>query len=345
MKEKEFKELTNKMRIDILEMVYTAGSGHIGGSFSIIDILAYIYFVDSNIKENILKYKDEFRKKEFNELTKKRLGIDKLVLSKAHASPAIYTILLNLGAVDTEQLYLFRRLNGILEGHSSKKASNFIDYSGGSLGQGFSFAVGIAKYYKFLESKFKKEIKKIKEDIKKLKKETKEKNNGKDNEKLEKLKLKLEKKEKEFSKIKNRKIYAVVGDGELDEGQNYEAMMLASKLKLDNLVLIIDRNRVQLDGTTKEIMPLDPLDKKLESFGFNYIEIDGHKFLDFKKAFKKYEENLGTKKPFAIIANTIKGKGVSFMEGKAEWHGKAPSLEEYEKAIKVLGGLKNEDSN
>lgn len=334
MKEKEFKELTNKMRIDILEMVYTAGSGHIGGSFSIIDILAYIYFIDSNIKENILKYKDEFRKKEFNELTEKRLRIDKLVLSKAHASPAIYTILLNLGAVDREQLYLFRRVNGILEGHSSKKASNFIDYSGGSLGQGFSFAVGIAKYYKFLESKFEKEIKKIKEDIKKLKKESKE------IEKLEKLKLKLEKKEKEFSKIKNRKIYAVVGDGELDEGQNYEAMMLASKLELDNLVLIIDRNRVQLDGTTKEIMPLDPMDKKLESFGFNYIEIDGHKFLDLKKAFKKYEENFGTKKPFAIIANTIKGKGVSFMEGKAEWHGKAPSLEEYEKAIKVLGGLK-----
>lgn len=336
MKEKEFKDLTNKMRIDILEMVYTAGSGHIGGSFSIIDILAYIYFIDSNIKENILKYKDEFRKKEFNELTEKRLGIDKLVLSKAHASPAIYTILLNLEAVDREQLYLFRRVNGILEGHCSKKASNFIDYSGGSLGQGFSFSVGIAEYYKFLESKFEKEIKKIKEDIKKSKKE---------NEKLEKLNLKLEKKEKEFLKIKNRKIYAVVGDGELDEGQNYEAMMLASKLELDNLVLIIDRNKVQLDGTTKEIMPLDPLDKKLESFGFNYIEIDGHKFSDLKKGFKKYEENFGSKKPFVIIANTIKGKGINFMEGKAEWHGKAPSLEEYEKAIRILGGFKNEDSN
>lgn len=289
MNKKEFDELTRKFRIDILEMVYNAGSGHIGGSFSVIDLLTYIYFVDSNISESIKKYKDVFLEKSFNELSKERESIDKVILSKGHASPAMYSILIKLGAIDPKEFYSFRRVDGILEGHVSKHASNFIDYSGGSLGQGLSFGVGVAKYFK--------------------------------------------------DKNIDRNIYVILGDGELDEGQNYEALALANKLKLDNLCVIIDKNKVQLDGTTDEIMPLLDLNKKIESFGLNVVSGDGHDFNDLKRVMDMYHKNKGKGKPFCIILDTVKGKGVSFMENTYKWHGKAPNEKEYEDAIRELGGL------
>lgn len=292
MKIEEFEKLTKEFRIDILEMVYNAGSGHIGGSFSIIDILTYIIFEDSNIKEKIEEYKELFNKKDVNDLVKERQEIDKLVISKGHSSPALYSVLMYLGAIDKKEHYSFRRIEGKLEGHISRHASNFIDYSGGALGQGLSFSVGIAKHFKY-------------------------KNN------------------------KDRKVYCILGDGELDEGQNYEAMALASKLKLDNLIVIIDKNNIQLDGTTDEILPLLSISKKFKSFGFNVLEADGHNYLTIRKAFLEAEKLKNSKKPIAIIFDTVKGKGISFMENTNKWHGKAPNMDEYEDGVRELGGIKN----
>lgn len=292
MTKEEFEKLTKEFRIDILEMVYNANSGHIGGSFSLIDILTYIIFEDSNIKESIEKYKEEFKNKNIKELQDIRKEIDKLIISKGHASPAMYSVLMYLGAVDKKELYSFRRLDGKLEGHISKSASNFIDYSGGALGQGLSFAVGVSQYFKHINKK--------------------------------------------------RKIYAILGDGELDEGENYEGMMLASKLELDNLLVIVDKNGIQLDGKTEEILPLRSLKDKFLTFGFNVITAEGHNFLSIKKAFLKAKKFEKSGKPTVIIFNTIKGKGINFMENTSTWHGKAPSTEEYEAGVKELEGDLND---
>ena len=133
---------------------------------------------------------------------------------------------------------------------------------------------------------------------------------------------------------KNYRVYSILGDGELEEGQVWEAAMSASHYKLDNLCLIIDNNNLQIDGTIDYVMNSYPIDKKFESFGVNVINIDGHNFTQIENAFKTAKEVKG--KPTAIIAKTIKGKGVSFMENQVEWHGKAPSEEQYNMAIKEL---------
>lgn len=133
---------------------------------------------------------------------------------------------------------------------------------------------------------------------------------------------------------KDYRVYCILGDGEIEEGQVWEASMSASKYKLDNLCVIVDNNNLQIDGTIEEVMSSYPIDKKFESFGFNVISIDGHNIEEIKKAFKKAREIKN--KPTCIIAKTIKGKGISFMENQVGWHGKAPNKEQYDKAMEEL---------
>ena len=209
---------------------------------------------------------------------------DRLVLSKGHASAALYATLAQRGFFPEEELSEFRKLGSRLQGHADLKKLPGIDMSSGSLGQGLSVACGMA-----LASKLKKQ---------------------------------------------SNRIYCIVGDGEIQEGQIWEAAMTASHYKLDNLCLIVDNNNLQIDGRIEDVMSPYPIVEKLESFGFKVFKTDGHDIQNLLEIFEKIK--LIKEQPVAIVANTIKGKGISFMENKSEWHGKAPSQEEYQKAISEL---------
>lgn len=269
----ELKIFTNKVRVDILKMVYNAKSGHIGGSMSCADILGVLY-------NNVMNISKEWDK-DINFENR-----DRFILSKGHASPALYATLAHLGFFKTEELMTFRKLGSRLQGHPSIKTKlEGIEASTGSLGQGLSIAAGIA------------------------------------------MGLKLDN--------KTSTVFSLVGDGEMQEGSIWEAIMNIAQRKLDNFVLIVDKNNLQIDGNVSDIKNLDPLDKKLEAFGFETVTINGHDFKEIEDALIKGKNS---KSPFAIIANTTKGKGVSFMENNAGWHGKAPNEEDYKKA---LGELEN----
>jgi len=264
----ELEQIAKKARRNIIEQVYSAKSGHPGSSLSCVDILTVLYFNEMNINSNEPKMEDR----------------DRLILSKGHASPALYSILAQRGYFPEEELAQFRKLGSRLQGHADLKKLPGIDMSSGSLGQGLSIACGMC-----LSSKLK--------------------------------------------KINNR-IYCIVGDGEIQEGQIWEACMTASHYKLDNLCLIVDNNNLQIDGKIEDVMGPYPIVDKLESFGFKVLKVDGH---NIEKLLKVFEEAKTIKKqPVAIVAKTIKGKGITFMEDKAQWHGKAPSQEEYERAITEL---------
>lgn len=265
---KELENISKKIRRNIIEEVYSANSGHPGGALSIADILTVLYFNQMNINpENPL---DENR--------------DRFVLSKGHASAALYAVLAEKGYFPKEDLKTFRKINSYLQGHPDMKHIPGVDMTTGSLGQGLSAANGMA------------------------------------------IISKLDK--------KDIRVYCLVGDGEIEEGQIWEAAMTSSKYKLDNLCLIVDNNNLQIDGTIEEVMSSYPIDEKFKSFGFNVINIDGHNYEQIIKAFESAKTCKG--KPTVIIAKTIKGKGVSFMENKAEWHGKAPKEEQYVKAMEEL---------
>lgn len=264
----KIKEIANNIRIDIIEEVYNAKSGHPGGALSIADILAVLYFNQMNID---------------NENPKSNLR-DRLVLSKGHASAALYAVLAERGYFSKDELKTFRKLGSNLQGHPDMNKLPGVDMTSGSLGQGLSLANGMSIAAK-----------------------------------LNKL---------------DCRIYCILGDGEIEEGQIWEAAMTSNKYKLDNLCVILDYNGLQIDGKIEEVKAVDNLKNKWESFGFNVIEVDGH---DIKQLIEAFETSKTIKeKPSIIIANTIKGKGVSFMENKAEWHGKAPSEEEYGLAMKEL---------
>ena len=265
---KELEQISKKIRKGIIEAVYSNKSGHPGGSLSIADILTVLYFNQMNI--NPENPKDENR--------------DRLVLSKGHCAPALYSSLANRGYFDVEELQTFRNINGRLQGHPDMKHIPGVDMTTGSLGQGLSEANGMAIAGKI------------------------------DN--------------------KDYRVYCILGDGEIEEGQVWEAAMASSKYKLDNLCVIVDNNNLQIDGTIEEVMSSYPIDEKFKSFGFQIINIDGHNIKEIIDAFD-VAKNI-KEKPTCIIAKTIKGKGVSFMENKAEWHGKAPSEEEYKKAIEEI---------
>jgi len=265
---KELQEIAKRARRNILEQVYSAKSGHPGGALSCIDILTVLYFNQMNIDVENPKMDDR----------------DRLVLSKGHASPALYSILAQRGFFSEEELKEFRKLGSRLQGHPDLNKLPGIDMSAGSLGQGLSSACGMA-----LASKLKKQ---------------------------------------------SNKIYCIVGDGELQEGQIWEAAMTAAHYQLDNLCLIVDNNNLQIDGKVQNVMSPYPIVDKLESFGFKVFKTDGHNIEELLRVFNDASQI--ESQPVAIIANTVKGKGVSYMEDKAEWHGKAPSQEEYEKAISEL---------
>lgn len=265
----KIKDLCKETRLNVVNMVYNAQSGHIGGALSAAELMTVLYHKCMNICP---KWSDD---KNFE----KR---DRFVLSKGHASSVLYSVLSQLGYFPKEELMTFRLFGSRLQGHPVPFCPG-IEVATGSLGQGLSIANGIA------------------------------------------LGLKLDK--------NPANVFVLLGDGELQEGNVWEAFMNSSHNNLDNVVAIIDRNRLQIDGCTENIKSLDALDAKLKAFNWDVIEIDGHDIQQIYDAFEKAKQN---KKPTAILANTVKGKGVSFMENNAGWHGKAPNKEDYEKAVAEL---------
>lgn len=263
-------KIANKIRMDTLQEIYYAKSGHPGSSLSCVDILTVLYFNEMNIDSQ--KPNDENR--------------DRFVLSKGHASAALYATLAEAGYFPKEELNTFRNISSYLQGHPDMKNTPGVDMSTGSLGQGLSEANGMA------------------------------------------LASKMDQ--------KGYRVYCLIGDGELEEGQIWEAAMTSSKYSLDNLCAIIDCNNLQLTGNTNDVKGLnaDSIESKFKSFGFNTLRIDGNNIDSIIDALSKAEQTKGM--PTCIVAKTIKGKGVSFMENKVEWHGKAPNDAEFKKAIDEL---------
>ena len=255
---KSLEQIAKEIRKDILLEVHTANSGHPGGALSCTDILTSIYFKTMN-------------------------NGDKIILSKGHASAALYATLAEKGLIEREELKTFRQLGSRLQGHPSMRKLDLVDSSSGSLGQGLSIANGIA------------------------------------------LGMKLDK--------KKNNVYVILGDGEIQEGQVWEAAMTASHYKLNNVIAFLDYNKLQIDGANDEVMTVKPVDKKFKAFGWNVQIVDGHNFEEIINAIENAKKS---RKPNMIIANTIKGKGISFMENKCEWHGKAPNKEQYEMGVSEL---------
>ena len=266
----ELEKIANNVRIDILEEVYNAKSGHIGGAFSIADILTVLYFNEMNIDAKSSDSPDR----------------DRLVLSKGHASAALYAVLAEKGYIDKEELKTFRNIDSNLQGHPDMNKVPGVDMTTGSLGQGLSVANGMA------------------------------------------LSSKLD--------SRGYRVYCILGDGELQEGQVWEAAMTAEKYQLDNLCVIVDANELQLTDSTMNVKEINynDIEQKFRAFGFQTVVIDGHNIESIIRALTIAEMTKG--KPTAIICKTIKGKGVSFMENQIDWHGKAPNDEEYKIAMKEL---------
>lgn len=264
---KELEIYATKIRMGIIEGTYNAKAGHPGGSLSAADVFAYLYEKEMRVDPKNPKWDDR----------------DRLVLSKGHCAPGLYAALAYKEFFPVEDLKTLRHIDSYLQGHPNMNTVPGVDMSTGSLGQGISVAVGMAKGAKYL---------------------------GKD-----------------------VNIYSVLGDGEIEEGQVWEAMMFANQYKLDNLCIIIDCNGLQIDGPCSEVMSAEPIDKKVKAFGFDVITIDGNDFDEIEKAFDAFHKST---KPFAIIMNTVKGKGVSYMENQVGWHGKAPNEEEYNIAMAEL---------
>lgn len=276
MDNKQLKLHACNIRRNILTAVHSPNSGHPGGSLSACDVLTYLYFEEMNIDP-----KDP-----------KNPNRDRLVLSKGHAAPALYSTLAERGFFPTEDVRHFREFGSIYQGHPVMYVPG-VDMATGSLGQGISAANGMA------------------------------------------IAAKLDK--------ASYRVYAILGDGELQEGQVWEAAMFAGHYKLDNLCAFVDHNHLQIDGRVEDVMSPLPVDEKFRAFGWNVLSIDGHDFDAIREAVGKAKEYIG--KPTVVILNTIKGKGVSFMENQASWHGSAPNDDQYEQSIneinaqiKELGG-------
>lgn len=260
--------ISARIRRSALEMVYRASSGHIGGSFSICELLSALYFREMNI----------------DPAAPHDPGRDRLVLSKGHCTPALYSALALRGYFPTEELATFRDIGSRLSGHAEMRHVPGVDMSTGSLGQGFSAAAGMA------------------------------------------LAARLDR--------RDYRVYAILGDGEIQEGQIWEAAMAAGNYRLSNLCAIVDNNNIQIDGTIEEIMSPYPIDAKFEAFGFNVLRCDGHDILSICTALDAARAETG--KPSVIIAKTVKGKGVSFMEDTNEWHGNDPDEQQYLQAAAEL---------
>lgn len=264
----DFKETARQLRVDIIRMIEAAGSGHPGGSLSVIDLLTVLY-------SKFLRH--DPKRPDWPER-------DRVILSKGHACPALYAVMAHSGYFPKEKLMTLRKLGSALQGHPDRLKLPGIEFSTGSLGQGLSVGLGMA------------------------------------------MAAKLDK--------KDYRTYVILGDGEIQEGQCWEAFMSAPKFKLDNLTMILDHNNGQIDGHVDEVMPIDPMVDKLRAFGWDVVSINGHDFAEIERAFSDTKKTNGA--PQAIVAKTIKGKGVSFMENVIAWHGKAPNKEEADRAVKEI---------
>ena len=257
-----------KVRMGIIEGVYNAKSGHPGGSLSIADLLTYLYFNRMNVDPKDPKMADR----------------DRLVLSKGHTAPALYSVLAQRGFFPVDELKTLRHIGSRLQGHPDMKYIPGVDMSTGSLGQGISAACGMALSGKLSDETY--------------------------------------------------KVYAVLGDGEIEEGQVWEAAMFAAHYKLDNLLAIVDNNGLQIDGKITEVMNPQPITDKFAAFGWHVITMDAHDFDDIDRAFREAESVSG--QPVVIVQTSIKGKGVSYMENQVGWHGSAPNKEQYDTAMAEL---------
>jgi transketolase len=256
------------IRRSIVEMVYRAASGHVGGSLGAADLVVALYY-------EIMNHQPE------QPLWPER---DRFILSKGHCTPVIYAVLADFGYFPEEDLEQFRRPGSHLQGHPYEPKTPGIEASTGTLGLGISTALGMALAAK-------------------LKGET-------------------------------HYYYVLCGDGEIQEGQVWEAAMFASKYQLDHVIGFVDRNYLQTDGYSEDVMPLDPLAPKWKAFGWNTFEIDGHDFQEIVNAVEEAKFSRG--QPNMIIARTTKGKGVSFMENGEKWHGTPPDKDEYVRAMEEL---------
>ncbi|HIW84308.1 MAG TPA: transketolase [Candidatus Dorea gallistercoris] len=271
MEEKRVKELAlqaAKIRKTALEAINAAQSGHVGGSFSVADILTVLYFEKMNIDPKDPRNPDR----------------DRFVLSKGHCTPTMYATLALKGYFPVEDLKTFRNVDSYLSGHVEMTKVPGVDMSAGSLGQGLSAAIGMA------------------------------------------LAGKVDK--------KDYRVYAALGDGEIQEGQIWEAAMAAGNYGLDNLTVFVDNNNLQIDGTIEEVMSPYPIDEKFRAFKWNVINIDGHDYAQIAQAIDMAKETKG--KPTMIVARTVKGKGVSFMENNVKFHGSTPTAEQFEQAFEEL---------
>ena len=267
--------IARECRVQIIRMLTHAGSGHPGGSLSVIDLLVALYFG---------RLRHDPKRPDWPER-------DRVVLSKGHAVPALYTVMAEAGYFPVEGLITLRKLGSPLQGHPDRTALPGIEAATGSLGQGLSISLGLALGLRMRRSP--------------------------------------------------ARVYCILGDGEIQEGQVWEAAMAAPKLGLpghglDNLSVILDYNRIQLDGFVAKILDLEPVLAKWQAFGWTVLEIDGHDFDQVQKALDQAEATTG---PVIVVAHTVKGKGVSFMENDPEWHGKAPKPAEAIRALRDILGV------
>ncbi len=265
---KEMATVAKRLRRHIITMTGKAGSGHPGGSLSAVEIVTSLYF-------NLLRH---------NPKDPKWPDRDRFILSKGHAAPLLYAALAECGYFPVEELLTLRQLGSCLQGHCDSTVTPGVEMTAGSLGQGLSFAVGVALAGRLNSQEY--------------------------------------------------KVYVLLGDGECDEGQVWEAAMAAAHHKLDNLIAIVDNNGLQIDGWNRDVMNLEPFNKKWQGFGWYVIEVDGHDLTQLLNAFNQAKSVKG--QPTVIIAHTVKGKGVSFMENNPDFHGKAPTAAEVQLALKEL---------
>jgi transketolase len=266
--EMDWEGLGREIRGDILRILTKAGSGHTGGSLSIVEILLALYYGKMHHRPKQPDWPDR----------------DRFVLSKGHGAPALYVVLAKHGYFDLSELDKLRCVCAMLQGHPYNCNTPGIEISTGSLGQGLSVANGMA------------------------------------------LAGKLDK--------KPYRVYALLGDGEVQEGQVWEAAMTAAHYHLDNLYALIDFNKLQIDGPLSQIMEVEPLEAKWRAFGWETYEVNGHDVEEIREKLDMAEEVKG--RPSMIICHTVKGKGISFMENKVEYHGVAPTSEELERALAEL---------
>lgn len=265
---KYLEEQSREIRKLTIESIGKLGVGHIGGCMSICDVLSVLYFDVMKIDPKNPRWNDR----------------DRFILSKGHGGPAVYAALTHKGYFDKTLLDTLNQSNTTLPSHCDMKLTTGIDMTAGSLGQGFSAAVGMAFGAKMDENPC--------------------------------------------------TIYTVIGDGESQEGQIWEAAMLAGSKNLDNIVAFTDYNNAQIDGTTEEINSISPLDRKWEAFNWHVQVIDGHKIDEILEAIDNAKAAKG--KPSMIIMNTIKGKGAYFAEGLVGSHNMPVSEEQYKEAIRRL---------